>query len=122
MWAIRSRAGPADGLGAPFQMACRLRRRSSSGIRIATSRPAARSSATASSLMTAGAAPASTAARTAAVLDTDSAAGACGMPGPSRAASAADRVSRVPEPPSRPTSGVLFSSAALTGPLRPAQG
>jgi hypothetical protein len=40
------------------------------------SRPAVTSSATASSLITAGAAPASTAARTAAVVDSDSAAGA----------------------------------------------
>ena len=63
--------------------------------------------------MTAGAAAASTAARTAAVVDTDSAAGTCAAPAPRAAVSAADSVSRVPEPPSQLTSGVPTSSAAL---------
>jgi hypothetical protein len=122
IWVIRSRAAPAGGLLGPSQIARRVRRRSRSGVWIRMSRPAARSSATASSLMTAGAAPASTAERTAAVVDSDSAGGGCTVPGPSLAASAAVRVSRVPEPPSLLTRGVPASSAAPTPLRRRAQG
>ena len=121
IWVIRSRAAPAGGFLVPVQMTRRARRRSSSGVWISTSRPAASSSATASSLMTAGAALASTAERTAAVVDSDSAAGAWTVPGPRAAASAAARVSRVPEPPSLLTRGVPghlrgAHASATTGP------
>ena len=61
MWPTRSRAGPAGGSGVLSQIARSARRRSSPGTGISMSRPAARSSATASSLMTAGAAAARTA-------------------------------------------------------------
>ena len=98
MWATRSRATQAGGLLAPAQMARRVRRRSSPGVGISvTTRPAARSSATARSLITAGPASASAAARTAAVVDTDIAAGACAQSRPRAVASAAASTSRVPE-------------------------
>ena len=61
MWPTRSRAGPAGGSGVLSQIARSARRRSSPGTGISMSRRAARSSATASSLMTAGAAAARTA-------------------------------------------------------------
>ena len=90
----------------PFQIARNARFRSSPETGIWGSRPVTRSSATASSLITAGPAAASTVARAAAVVDTDRAAGACTTSAPTAVASAAMSVSRVPEPPSRLTSGV----------------
>src|ERR1700722_8673708 len=114
MWLNRSRIAPAGGVRPPTQIARRARRRFRSGTCTARRRPTARSSVTASLLITAGPAPARTAARTAAADDNTSAGLACGTSSPRALRNAAVNESRVPDPGSRATSGVRLSSAALT--------
>src|SRR3984957_1695953 len=114
MWLNRSRIAPAGGVRPPTQIARRARRRFRSGTCTARRRPTARSSATASLLITAGPAPAKTAARTAAADDNSSAGLACAKSSPRALRNAAVSESRVPDPGSRATSGVRPSSEALT--------
>ena len=114
MWVSRLLIAPAGWVHPPSQIARRSRRKSIWETAISRSRPAARSSATASRLNAAGPAPARTAARTAPADGSSSTGGACCTSTPNARRNATASESRMPARGSRHTSGVCANSSAVT--------